>query len=279
MSKISFESHQRHTGHHAHPDGYVCQRRNLHTSRDVDEAPPGAQGGIMARSTKWVTRGSDDDSDWGGVDDELALPGSGQMKERLEVAHGSYYTHTNKRALAQRMCTRMCARREYINRFCVVAESFGINTNYFSLTLRTGVVCTKDLSHQQSGHPLLSTRHSPGVPGGISISVPTIGQMGKRNQFSRIVDTDTGVTFAPETMHATAIHNQTVVARAEAGMRSQVTVEDAASLNRSTRSQTSRERGCPSPTHDLPGSDEPAAEEDAGDRINSDPKAPKRSSI
>ncbi|KAK7420618.1 hypothetical protein QQZ08_010310 [Neonectria magnoliae] len=78
------------------PMGYVCQRRNLHSdhsffisataSRHVDEAPPGAQGGTVAGSTKWATRSSDDDSDWGEVDDDLALPGSGQMKQRLEVA-------------------------------------------------------------------------------------------------------------------------------------------------------------------------------------------------
>jgi hypothetical protein len=92
------------------------------------------------------------------------------------------------------------------------------------------------------GRPLLSTKRSRGVPDGISISVPTIGHMGERRRFSRVVDMDTGDTFALETIYApdTTIHNQAVVTRAEAGMRSRVTVEDAVSLNGSTRSQTSR---------------------------------------
>ncbi|RYC80049.1 hypothetical protein BFJ63_vAg17071 [Fusarium oxysporum f. sp. narcissi] len=92
------------------------------------------------------------------------------------------------------------------------------------------------------GRPLLSTKRSRGVPDGISISVPTIGQMGKRKRFSRIVDMDTGDTFALQTIYApdTTIHNQAVATRAEAEMRSRVTVEDAVSLNGSTRSQTSR---------------------------------------
>ncbi|KFA51508.1 hypothetical protein S40293_06317 [Stachybotrys chartarum IBT 40293] len=69
------------------PMGYVCQRRNLDSehsffnsataSRDVDEAPPGTQGGIMARSTEGPTGGSDDDSEWGEVGEELAQPSSG----------------------------------------------------------------------------------------------------------------------------------------------------------------------------------------------------------
>uniref|UniRef100_A0A0D2YF03 Rhodopsin domain-containing protein n=2 Tax=Fusarium oxysporum TaxID=5507 RepID=A0A0D2YF03_FUSOF len=88
------------------------------------------------------------------------------------------------------------------------------------------------------GRPLLSTKRSRGVPDGISISVPTIGQMGKRKRFSRIVDMDTGDTFALQTIYApdTTIHNQAVATRAEAEMRSRVTVEDAVSLNGSTRS-------------------------------------------
>jgi hypothetical protein len=69
------------------PMGYVCQRRNLDSehsffnsataSRDVDEAPPGTQGGIVARSTEGPTGGSDDDSEWGEVGEELAQPSSG----------------------------------------------------------------------------------------------------------------------------------------------------------------------------------------------------------
>ncbi|KAI3584159.1 hypothetical protein IWW34DRAFT_721715 [Fusarium oxysporum f. sp. albedinis] len=92
------------------------------------------------------------------------------------------------------------------------------------------------------GRPLLSTKRSRGVPDGISISVPTIGHMGERRRFSRVVDMDTGDTFALETIYApdTTIHNQAVVTRVEAGMRSRVTVEDAVSLDGSTRSQTSR---------------------------------------
>ncbi|RSL82935.1 hypothetical protein CEP52_016836, partial [Fusarium oligoseptatum] len=77
------------------PMGYVCQKRSLHsehsfftsatTPRDADEVFPGVQGGIVTRSAELVTGDSDDDSDWGEVDDDLALSGSGQMKEQLEV--------------------------------------------------------------------------------------------------------------------------------------------------------------------------------------------------
>jgi hypothetical protein len=67
------------------PMGYLCQKKKLdsrrsffiftESSQDVSEPRPGTQGGATTVNTESEIGVSDDDSDWGEVEDELILPG------------------------------------------------------------------------------------------------------------------------------------------------------------------------------------------------------------